>query len=100
MNDNYVYILKCSDGTLYTGYTKDLKNRLKVHNSGKGSKYTRARLPVEYVFSFKCIDKSDALKKENFIKNLDRKRKIKLINGELDLEKSHNLYVKKRSSKL
>ena len=47
---NYVYILKCSDNTLYTGWTTSLEKRIKAHNSGKGAKYTRARLPVEIVY--------------------------------------------------
>ena len=47
----YVYVLECSDGTLYTGYTNNLKRRLDVHNSGKGAKYTRARLPCKLVYS-------------------------------------------------
>ncbi len=100
MSNHYVYILKCSDGTLYTGYTIDLKNRLKVHNSGKASKYTRTRLPVEYAYHSKCVDKSDALKKEIFIKSLNRKKKLELINGKLDLNKIYTLYIKKKSNKL
>ncbi|MGI5949915.1 GIY-YIG nuclease family protein [Peptoniphilus sp.] len=100
MSEHYVYILKCSDGTLYSGYTNDLENRLKTHNSGKGSKYTRARLPVEYAFHLKCKDKSDALKKECFIKSLERSKKIKIINGEEDLNELYNSYLEKKGSKL
>ncbi|AGK99118.1 GIY-YIG nuclease family protein [Clostridium pasteurianum] len=76
---NYVYILKCSDGTLYTGYTNDLKNRLMVHNSGKGAKYTRGRLPVEIVYSEAFETKSEATKREYYIKQLSRAEKLKLI---------------------
>lgn len=77
---NYVYILRCSDNTLYTGYTNNLQNRIKVHNSGKGAKYTRCRLPVELVYFEKYDTKSDAMKREYYIKQLVRADKIKLIN--------------------
>lgn len=76
---NYVYILKCSDGTLYTGYTNDLKNRLMVHNSGKGAKYTRGRLPVKIVHFETFKTKSEATKREYYIKQLSRVKKLKLI---------------------
>jgi putative endonuclease len=76
---NYVYILKCKDETLYTGYTNDLKNRIKVHNSGKGAKYTRCRLPVELVYYEEYETKSEAMKREYYIKSLKRIDKIKLI---------------------
>ncbi|MDF2504669.1 GIY-YIG nuclease family protein [Clostridium sp.] len=76
---NYVYILKCSDGTLYTGYTNDLKNRLMVHNSGKGAKYTRGRLPVKIVYFETFKTKSEATKREYYIKQLSRVKKLKLI---------------------
>ena len=76
---NYVYILKCSDGTLYTGYTNDLKNRLMAHNSGKGAKYTRGRLPVEIVYSEAFETKSEATKREYYIKQLSRAEKLRLI---------------------
>lgn len=78
---NYVYILKCSDNTLYTGWTTDLEKRLKVHNSGKGAKYTRVRLPVEIVYFEEFEDKKDAMKREYAIKQLSRHEKLKLING-------------------
>lgn len=77
--DHFVYILKCSDKSLYTGYTNNLESRLRVHNSGKGAKYTRARCPVEYVYIESFKDKSTALKREYEIKQLDRQQKIKLI---------------------
>lgn len=77
---NFVYILKCSDGTLYTGYTNDLKKRLQVHNSGKGAKYTRCRLPVQLVYYEEYETKSQAMKREYHIKTLKRGEKIKLIN--------------------
>jgi putative endonuclease len=76
---DYVYILECADNTLYAGYTNNLDNRLKVHNLGKGSKYTRARLPVKLVYSENAENKSDALKREYQIKQMTRKQKDELI---------------------
>ena len=76
---NYVYILKCSDNTLYTGWTTSLERRLKAHNSGKGAKYTRVRLPVEIVYFEEFQDKKEAMKREYAIKQLSRQEKLKLI---------------------
>lgn len=83
MRKHFVYILKCKDDTFYTGYTKDLKERIKVHNSGKGAKYTRTRLPVKLVYSesFKTI--KEAYKRELAIKKLSRESKKKLIKNKL-----------------
>lgn len=89
----YVYILKCSDGSLYTGYTVDLDKRLKTHKAGKASKYTARRLPVEMVFSEECLDKSDALKKEYFIKTLSRNNKLKIINKKKSLQDLYDAYL-------
>ena len=75
----YTYIVLCSDGSLYTGYTDDPVRRTKVHNAGKGAKYTRARLPVELVYQEACADKSAALRREYGIKQLTRVQKLKLI---------------------
>lgn len=75
----YVYLLRCADGTLYTGYTDDPVRRTKVHNAGKGAKYTRVRLPVELVYQEACADKSAALRREYEIKQLTRVQKLKLI---------------------
>lgn len=77
----YVYILKCNDDTLYTGYTNDLEKRLKVHSQGKGAKYTRCRLPVTIVYYENLPDKSSALKREHAIKRLTRLSKLELINN-------------------
>jgi putative endonuclease len=77
----YVYILKCSDGSLYTGWTNDLEKRLVAHNAGTASKCTRARRPVELVYSEIVESKSDALKREAAIKRLTREQKLKLIIG-------------------
>lgn len=75
----YVYLLKCNDNSLYCGYTTDLKARIKTHNSGKGAKYTRSRLPVSLFYYEECEDKSKALKRECEIKKLSREKKEKLI---------------------
>ena len=84
---NFVYILKCSDNSLYTGWTTNLEKRLKAHNSGKGAKYTRARLPVEIVYFEEFEDKIDAMKREYAIKKLTRESKLKLIENKQDLLK-------------
>lgn len=75
----YVYILRCSDGTLYTGSTDDVARRVAVHNSGKGAKYTRGRTPVEVVYTEKCETCSAALKREYAIKQLTRQQKLEMI---------------------
>ena len=75
----YVYMLRCADGTLYTGWTSDLAHRVKAHNSGHGAKYTRSRTPVELVYSEKLADKTEALKREYAIKQLTREQKEQLI---------------------
>jgi len=74
-----LYILRCGDGSLYTGITNDLAQRLEQHRSGKGAKYTRGRGPLELVYSEDCADKSEALKREAAIKALPRVEKMKLI---------------------
>ncbi|AFS79419.1 GIY-YIG domain protein [Gottschalkia acidurici 9a] len=66
---NYVYIVECKDGTLYTGWTTDLKRRISEHNSGKGAKYTRARGPVKLKYFEKFDTKQEAMKREYQIKN-------------------------------
>lgn len=76
----FIYILKCSDGTLYTGSTNDLKKRLIAHNTGKtGAKYTKARRPVKMVYSEKFKTKSKAMKREWEIKGMKRTEKLELI---------------------
>ena len=76
-----VYIVKCSDKTFYTGITNNIKLRLETHNSGKGAKYTKNRLPVILVYLERVDDKSNALKREMEIKKLNRSQKINLINS-------------------
>ena len=80
---NYIYILECSDKTLYTGYTNDLEKRVKAHNEGQGAKYTKSRLPVKLVYSEAFDDKKEAMSREWYIKHkLTREEKINLINNQ------------------
>ncbi|MDY6038789.1 MAG: GIY-YIG nuclease family protein [Eubacterium sp.] len=76
---NYVYMLRCADGSLYTGWTNDLDKRLKAHNSAKGAKYTKSRLPVELVYYEEYEDKRKALSREAAIKKLNKNAKEQLI---------------------
>ncbi|MCL2087452.1 MAG: GIY-YIG nuclease family protein [Oscillospiraceae bacterium] len=77
---NYVYILRCSDNTLYTGWTNNISQRLNIHNAGKGAKYTKSRLPVELVYCEEFNSKQEAMKREHQIKQLTRERKLNLFN--------------------
>jgi putative endonuclease len=74
-----VYVLRCADATLYTGATNDLVARLARHQAGKGARYTRARLPVELVYSERARDRSAALRREAQLKRLSRKEKLEVI---------------------
>ncbi|WP_206460456.1 GIY-YIG nuclease family protein [Anaerovorax sp. IOR16] len=76
---HYVYILKCSNGSLYTGWTTDLQARIKAHNQGVGAKYTRSHRPVELVYYETFKSRSDALKREAQIKKLRRTEKLILL---------------------
>lgn len=78
---NYVYIVECSDGTLYTGWTNNLERRIKQHSNGTGAKYTRGRGPVRLVYYEEFNEKCDAMKREYEIKRCSRNDKLKLING-------------------
>lgn len=77
--ENYTYILECSDGTYYTGWTNDIKKRLLSHNAGKGGKYTRVRRPVKLVYLEIFCTKHEAMSREAKIKQLTRKEKEQLI---------------------
>ena len=77
--DYAVYILLCADGTLYTGSTNDVEKRLRAHQSGRGAKYTRSRLPVCLVYQEAAVDKGTALRREAAIKKLSREQKLALI---------------------
>lgn len=78
---NYVYVIKCKDNTLYTGWTNNLKKRFEAHCSGKGAKYTRGRGPLELVYYEEFEEKTEAMKREYAIKHLTRIEKDKLIKG-------------------
>ncbi|MDO5713185.1 MAG: GIY-YIG nuclease family protein [Tissierellia bacterium] len=79
MNKHYVYMVRCSDDTLYTGYTNDIDKRVEAHSKGLGAKYTRGRGPVKLVY-YECYnDKIHAMKREYQIKQLSRKNKENLI---------------------
>ena len=79
---NYTYILKCSDGTLYTGWTNDLTKRLKAHNDGRGARYTKTRRPVVLAYYESFSSKEEAMRREYEIKHLTRKEKEKLIENQ------------------
>ena len=76
---HHVYIVRCADGTLYTGYAVDPHEREKVHNTGRGARYTASRLPVSLVYSECFESKSGALKREHALKRLRREEKEALI---------------------
>ena len=75
----FVYMLRCKDGSLYTGWTNDLEHRLAMHSSGRGAKYTRGRGPLELVYSEELPDKEAALRREWAIKKLRREQKLALL---------------------
>lgn len=76
---HFVYMVRCSDNSLYTGYTNDLDKRIEVHNTGKGAKYTRSRLPVSLVFYRRVDSKSIGLRLEARLKKLSKKKKEDLV---------------------
>jgi putative endonuclease len=78
----YVYILRCSDGTLYTGITNDIERRTTAHNEGCGARYTRSRRPVELVYQEQAESRSKATLREMEIKRMSRKRKMEMIGDE------------------
>lgn len=76
---NYVYIVECSDGTFYTGWTNNLEKRIAMHSKGTGAKYTKGRGPVKLMYHEEFQDKKDAMRREYQIKKLTRKQKQILI---------------------
>ena len=76
---HYVYIVRCSDGTLYTGWTNHLERRIQVHNEGRGAKYTRSRRPVKLVYAERFATKTEALRRECAIKRMTRREKEALF---------------------
>jgi len=95
---NYTYLLKCADGTLYCGWTSCLEERVRVHNEGKGAKYTRPRRPVELVY-FECFEtRQEAMRREAAIKKLSRLEKINLImKNSCDKEVHHDIMTETAS---
>lgn len=85
----YVYMLRCKDGTLYTGWTNNLEHRLAQHQQGKGAKYTRGRTPLELVYYEELADKESALKRECAIKKLTRQEKLQLIDENSEVHKKY-----------
>ena len=77
---HFVYIIECSDGSFYTGYTTDLERRVEEHNSGQGAKYTRGRTPVKLIYNESFTSRSSAQKREYQIKQLPRRKKEELFN--------------------
>lgn len=75
----YLYVLRCADGSLYTGYTTDLKKRVKTHNAGKGAKYTRSRLPVTLIYQEEFPSKAAAMSAEAHFKKKKRTAKLDYI---------------------
>lgn len=78
-NKHTMYVLKCQDGTLYTGYTNNLQKRIDTHNAGKGAKYTRARLPVVCIYFERFETKQEAMSAEYHFKKYSRQQKIRYI---------------------
>ena len=95
---NYTYILKCKDGTYYTGWTNNLNKRLKDHNDGKGAKYTKARLPVSLIYYEEFQTKEEAMSREYEIKRMSRSEKSKLIREDNEFE-NHDQEVKEKWGK-
>lgn len=89
-NKAYMYVLECADGSLYTGYTTDLEKRLKMHNSGKGAKYTRSRLPVVLIFHEEFPTKQEAMSAEALFKRKTRQAKLTYITQRKKCSKHEN----------
>ncbi len=84
---NYTYIVKCKDGSLYTGWTTDIEKRIKAHNAGKGAKYTKTRRPVELMYYEVSGTKEEAMSREYAIKHMPRTKKLRLIEEGIDSKK-------------
>ena len=80
----YMYVLECRDGSYYTGYTTDVRKRLSVHNSGKGAKYTRARLPVKLIYAQGFASKEEAMSAEALLKRKKRPQKERFLSENQD----------------
>ena len=97
MKDYFVYILECSDNSFYTGVTHDIEKRLKEHQSGLINGYTSKRLPVKLVFSERFREIDQAIRFEKQIKGWSRKKKLALINGDIDLLVYYSNFKKEKS---
>lgn len=86
---NYTYIVKCKDDSLYTGWTNNIEKRMEDHNSGKGAKYTKPRIPVELVYYEEFETKEEAMSREYFIKKMSRSEKLRLISSQSQNEDVH-----------
>lgn len=86
---NYTYILKCADGSFYTGWTNNLEKRIRDHNSGKGARYTRSRCPVELAYYEEFSTKNEAMKREWQIKQMTRTEKMSLFQRENEYTKNN-----------
>ena len=87
----YCYMVECVDGTFYTGWTTDPNRRVKVHNAGRGARYTRVRRPVKLVYVEPQPDRNSAMKRERAIKLMTRQKKQELIQKVRSLETSHSV---------
>lgn len=87
---NYVYLLRCSDGSFYPGWTNDLRGRLSAHNSGRGARYTRSRRPVELVYCEEFPTRGEAMRREQALKKLDHRGKEALAAG-MDAERLRHI---------
>ncbi len=87
----YMYVLKCADGTLYTGYTNNLEKRVETHNKGTGAKYTKVRRPVKLIFSETFETKKEAMQAEYRFKQLTRQQKLKYIESRKENEDAEEL---------
>lgn len=85
----YVYVIQCVDGTFYTGYTKDLDARLRLHKNGKGARYTRMHKPLKLVYTEELDSRLDAMRKERKLKKLRHRQKLKLINPRTQSKTAH-----------
>ncbi len=83
---HYVYMARCANGALYTGYTKNVEQRIAKHNAGKGGRYTRANRPIELLHYWSFTTKTEALQAEYAIKQLPRKQKLNLLKDDFDGE--------------
>jgi putative endonuclease len=88
--DAFVYLLRCADGSLYCGWTSDPERRLRQHSAGTASRYTKRRLPVEYVLVMPAADRSAALREEARIKRLPRREKLALIGSARQSDHAHD----------